>query len=117
MKPSVLIADTYRLDSISVEGNYRVSDEAVVNYSRLKVGETTSSENLNDAYNKVLNTGLFSSVELKQLNKGVIIFVKEYSTVNEISLREIQNLLMKNFHPLFLSNQDLFLRQLLWRKI
>lgn len=85
LKPSVLIADTYRLDSISVEGNYRVSDEAVVNYSRLKVGETTSSENLNDAYNKVLNTGLFSSVELKQLNKGVIIFVKEYSTVNEIS--------------------------------
>ena len=85
LKPSVLIADTYRLDSILVEGNYRVSDEAVVNYSRLKVGETVSSGNLNDAYNKVLNTGLFSSVEFKQLNKGVIIIVEEYSTVNEIS--------------------------------
>ena len=85
LKPSLLIADTFRLDSILVEGNYRVSDEAVVNYSRLKVGETISSENLNDAYNNVLNTGLFSSVEFKQLNKRVIIIVGEYSTVNEIS--------------------------------
>ena len=85
LKPSVLLADTFRLDSILVEGNYRVSDEAVVNYSRLKVGETISSENLNDAYNKVLTTGLFSSVEFKQLNKGVIIIVEEYSTVNQIS--------------------------------
>jgi len=85
LKPSVSIADTFRLDSILVKGNYRVSDEAVVNYSRLKVGETISSENLNDAYKKVLNTSLFSSVEFKQLNKSVIIIVEEYSTVNEIS--------------------------------
>ena len=52
LKPSLLIADTFRLDSILVEGNYRVSDEAVVNYSRLKVGETTSSENYWKSGNK-----------------------------------------------------------------
>ena len=65
-EPTTLSANTFKLGSISVEGNYRLSDEAILNYSRLKSNATTSSEDLNIAYNKVLDTGLFKDVVFKQ---------------------------------------------------
>ena len=53
-KQAALSDESYRLGAISVEGNYRISDEAVTNYSRLRVGEIISSANLNDAYKKTV---------------------------------------------------------------
>ena len=83
-EPTALSANTFKLGSISVEGNYRLSDEAILNYSRLKSNTTTSSEDLNIAYNKVLDTGLFKDVVFKQNGRNLTIAVEEYPTVNEI---------------------------------
>ena len=84
-EPSTLAADNVRLSSISVEGNKRISTEAIVNYSRLVTGNNISSEDLNDAYRKILRTGLFKDVSFKQSNQQLVIYVTEYPTVNEIS--------------------------------
>ena len=62
-EPGALSANTFKLQSVSVEGNNRLSDEAIVNYSRLVSNSNISSEDLNFAYTKVLDTGLFKSVE------------------------------------------------------
>ena len=83
-EPTALSANTFKLGSISVEGNYRLSDEAILNYSRLNPNATTSSEDLNIAYNKVLDTGLFKDVVFKQDGRNLTITVQEYPTVNEI---------------------------------
>ena len=83
--PSILAATTFSLSSISVEGNKRLSDEAIVNFSRLNLNNNISSEDLNDAYSQILNTGLFKEVNFKQSNRNLIIFVEEYPTINEIS--------------------------------
>ena len=84
-EPIALSADTFQLSSISVEGNNRLSDEAILNYSRLNPNSTISSEDLNIAYNKVLNTGLFKNIVFKQDGRNLIISVQEYPTINEIA--------------------------------
>ena len=84
-EPSTLVADNLSFSSISVEGNKRLSDEAIVNYSRLVIGNNISSEDLNDAYRKIVSTGLFKNVSFKQSNQKLVISVTEYPTVNEIS--------------------------------
>jgi outer membrane protein insertion porin family len=84
-EPVALGASTFRLGSVSVNGNNRLSDEAIINYARLEPSATLSSEELNAAYTKVLDTGLFKTVAFRQDGKNLIITVEEYPTVNEIS--------------------------------
>jgi outer membrane protein insertion porin family len=78
-------ASSFKLSSISVLGNNRISDEAIVNYARLIPSATLSSEDLSKAYSKVLDTGLFKNISFKQDGQNLIITVEEYPTVNEIS--------------------------------
>ena len=85
LEPASLNASTFRLSSILVDGNNRISDEAIVNYARLSTIADLSSEELNTAYKRVLDTGLFSNVAFKQNGQKLIITVEEYPTVNEIS--------------------------------
>ena len=78
-------ASSFKVSSISVLGNNRISDEAVLNYARLIPSATLSSEDLSKAYSKVLDTGLFKNISFKQDGQNLIITVEEYPTVNEIS--------------------------------
>ena len=80
-----LSANTFSLKSISIEGNKRISDEAIYNYSRLQLNEKISSEDLNTAYKNIYDTGLFKNVEFKQSNAGLTITIEEYPTISEIS--------------------------------
>ena len=68
-----------------MEGNKRISDEAISNYARLNLNKKISSEDLNTAYKNIYDTGLFKNVEFKQSNAGLIITVEEYPTINDIS--------------------------------
>ena len=82
---SAVSANTFRLNSIAVNGNNRISNAAIVNYSRLILNKQVSSEDLSTAYEKILNTGLFKDVSFKQVDRNLIITVEEYPTINEIS--------------------------------
>ncbi len=84
-EPSLLFANNLNLSSILVEGNKRISDEAIVNYSRLEPENSISSGDLNEAYRRIVNTGLFKDVNFEQSNQKLVIVVTEYPTVNEIS--------------------------------
>ena len=84
-EPSILVAKNVSISSILVEGNKRISNDAIINYSRLETGNNISSEDLNDAYRKIVNTGLFKDVSFEHSKKSLVITVAEYPTVNEIS--------------------------------
>ena len=84
-EPSILVANNLSLSSISVEGNKRLSDEAIVNFSRLEPANSISSEDLDKAYKRIVNTGLFKDVNFEHSNQKLLIVVTEYPTVNEIS--------------------------------
>ena len=84
-EPSILLANDLSFRSISVEGNKRLSDESIINFSRLESIGGISSGDLNDAYKKIVDTGLFKNVSFRQSNQKLVIVVEEYPTVNEIS--------------------------------
>ena len=83
--PAIVNAEAFKLSSISVKGNRRLSAEAIINYSRIIPSATISSEDLNTAYTNILDTGLFKNVSFKQDGRVLIIVVDEYPTVNQIS--------------------------------
>ena len=58
-EPAPLNASTFKLGTVSVDGNNRLSDEAIINYARLSPNEILSTEELHTAYTKVLDTVLF----------------------------------------------------------
>tara|TARA_A200000113_G_scaffold225337_1_gene245858 strand:+ start:1663 stop:3963 length:2301 start_codon:yes stop_codon:yes gene_type:complete len=82
---SNLDAETFQIKNISVEGNNRISANAIVNYSSLNLNSSISSEDLSSAYNNILNTDLFRMVNLERRGDRLKIIVDEYPTVNEIS--------------------------------
>ena len=104
---STLLANTFSLSSISVEGNKRISDQAIVNYSELDPSNAVSSEVLNDAYNKILNTGLFKVLNLSS-RCNLVIIIEEDPTINEISFEGNKKFTDEKLSSLE-SNQDLFL--------
>ena len=80
-----LDAQPFELNSITVEGNERISNSAVTNYSKLQAGDFVSDQELNEAYNNLVKTKLFRSVKFKRRDNSLIIEVEEYPTVNIVS--------------------------------
>ena len=85
VEPTKINAETFRINSTTVEGNYRISDDAIVNYSRLNFSGVLSLEELNEGYTNILETGLFKKIEFRREGSALKIFVEEYPTINEIS--------------------------------
>ena len=72
---SKLKAETFELRSISVEGNNRLSNAAVANYSQLNIGAAVSSQDLNEAYKSIIDTELFKSVVFERNRNNLLIKV------------------------------------------
>jgi len=79
-------AQTYRFNSVTVEGNQRVDPATVLSYAGIGRGQAISAGQLNDAYQNVLGSGLFETVEMQPQGSRLIIRVKEYPTINKISI-------------------------------
>ena len=62
-------AQSYRFGSVVVEGNARVDGATIANQAAIPRGRTISAGQLNDAYQRVLGSGLFESVERVYLNR------------------------------------------------
>ena len=62
--PSAADAQEYRFNSFNVTGNQRIESTAILNYAGIKSGQTLSAGGLNDAYQRILSSGLFESVEM-----------------------------------------------------
>ena len=83
--PSAAEAQDYRFSSFNVTGNQRIESTAILNYAGIERGKTISAGGLNDAYQRILASGLFETVELTPRGNRLDIKVVEYPTVNRIS--------------------------------
>ncbi len=83
--PSVSNAQSITLNSISIEGNNRIDDSAIIGYAGIARGETLTGGDLNAAYQNILASGLFESVEFTPRGNSLLITVVEYPTINVIS--------------------------------
>ncbi|MGB1753455.1 MAG: outer membrane protein assembly factor BamA, partial [Paracoccaceae bacterium] len=71
----------YRID---VEGNKRIEDSTIVTYSGLATEQVFGADDLNRAYQNIIASGLFESVEVIPNDNFLVIKVSEFPTVNKI---------------------------------
>jgi outer membrane protein insertion porin family len=90
--PSTAEAQEYRFSSFNVTGNQRIESTAILNYAGIERGQTLSAGGLNDAYQRILASGLFETVELTPRGNRLDIKVVEYPTINRISFEGNQRL-------------------------
>ena len=78
-------AQSYRFTSVSVEGAQRVQPGTILSYAGIARGQTVSAGELNAAYRRILDSGLFETVEILPQGSQLVIRVEEYPTINLIS--------------------------------
>ncbi len=77
-------AQSYAFSNVVVEGNERIEPATIVKFASVPKGATINEAGLNDAYQRLLASGLFSSVELVPSGGTLIIRVTENPTINVV---------------------------------
>lgn len=78
-------AQSYSFSSVQVEGNTTIETATVLSYAKIARGQELSGAALNDAYQRIVNSGLFESVELVPSGNTLVIKVVEYPTINIVN--------------------------------
>lgn len=78
-------AQTYSFSSVKIEGNERVDAATILSYAGIGRGQTVSAGDLNDAFQRISNAGLFEDVQIIPSGNTLIIKVKEFPTINIIN--------------------------------
>lgn len=78
-------AQSYRFTSVEIEGNQRVDAATILSYAGIARGQTVSAADVNEAYQNIVNSGLFEEVLIEPRGSTLFIQVVEYPTVNVIS--------------------------------
>lgn len=83
--PTAAQAQSYRFNTVKIEGNQRIEPATVLTYAGIARGETVSAAGLNDAYQRILGSGLFESVSLEPNGGTLVIKVREFPTISRIN--------------------------------
>jgi len=78
-------AQSYRFSSVTIEGNQRIEPSTILSYAGIARNETVSAGELNDAYQRILASGLFEQAEVVPQGNRLVIRVTEYPTINRIA--------------------------------
>lgn len=83
--PSQAAAQNFTFNSVQVEGNQRIETSTIVSRAGIARGQTVSAGELNDAYKRILDSGVFETVEIIPRGSTLLIKVTEYPTINKIN--------------------------------
>lgn len=78
-------AQTYSFSSVKIEGNERVDAATILSYAGIGRGQAVSAGELNDAFQRISNAGLFEDVQIIPSGNTLVIRVKEFPTINIIN--------------------------------
>lgn len=84
--PQGASAQDYTFSSVRIEGNQRIGGDAILTYAGIARGKSVSAAELNAAYQRIVASGLFETVELTPRGGTLVIKVVEYPTINRISI-------------------------------
>ena len=79
------MAQNFSFSRIDVDGNKRIETSTIITYSGLATDQVFGADDLNRAYQNILASGLFESVEVVPNGNRLIINVNEFPTVNKIA--------------------------------
>ena len=77
-------AQQFQFGSVQIEGNTRVGDSAILSRAGIAPGQTLSAGQVNDAVQRLQNSGLFESVEVIPSGNVLRIVVVELPTINRV---------------------------------
>lgn len=78
-------AQDYSFSDVRVEGNQRVDAASVARIAGIGRGQALSAGDLNDAYQRLIASGLFETVTVNPQGNTLVVRVQEYPTINVIS--------------------------------
>lgn len=79
------IAQQFSFDTVRIEGNQRIGESAILSQAGIARGTPVSAGQLNDAFQRLNNSGLFESVAIEPRGNVLQITVVELPTINRIS--------------------------------
>lgn len=79
-------AQSYSFSNVVIEGNARVDAATILSYAGIGRGQALTTGQLNDAYQRIVNSGLFETVDLQPQGGTLKIVVKEMPMLNVIDL-------------------------------
>ncbi len=83
--PGPAQAQTFQFTDIRVDGVDRVEPATVAAYAGIARGETVTAGQLNAAYQRIVDSGLFEEVSIEPRGSTLLITVREWPTINRIS--------------------------------
>ena len=75
-----------RVNSISVDGNVRIPDSTVISLMEFQPGQAVSNDDINDAVQRIMASGLFETADVRPTGGGLAVSVVERPTVNRINI-------------------------------
>lgn len=79
-------AQTFVFSTVQIEGNQRVEDGTILSFAGISRSTPISSGGLNDAAQRIRNSGLFETVDVTPRGNTLVINVAEWPTINRISV-------------------------------
>ncbi|QOL80274.1 outer membrane protein assembly factor BamA [Pseudooceanicola spongiae] len=83
--PTFAAAQTYSFNSVTVQGNERIPTGTILSYAGIAKGAATDAGTLNEAYQRIVASGLFETVELTPNGGNLVIKVTEFPTINVVN--------------------------------
>ncbi|PVA12057.1 outer membrane protein assembly factor BamA [Pelagivirga sediminicola] len=83
--PRAAEAQSYRFDNVAISGNQRIEAGTILTYAGIARGQTVTAGELNDAYQRILGSGLFEEVSINPRGNTLEISVTEYPTISKIA--------------------------------
>jgi outer membrane protein insertion porin family len=78
-------AQNFSFSDVVVDGNTRIGNSAILSQAGIAGGQTVSAGQLNDASQKLQNSGLFESVSISPVGNTLKITVVERPTINRVN--------------------------------
>ena len=83
----VVQAQTFRVSDIRVEGLQRVSAGTVFSALPIRVGDTLTQADIQNATRELFKVGYFSDVAIKRDGDVLVLVIKERPAINKIELK------------------------------
>lgn len=81
------LAQSYSFSEVRIEGNLRVDAATILGFAGINRGQGVSAGDLNDAYQRIVNSGLFETVTIEPQGSTLVIRVQEYPTINAVDFQ------------------------------
>ena len=79
-------AQNFAFGAVSINGNQRVADGTILTFAGIARGERVTAATVNDASQRIRESGLFSEVNVRTQGSTLVIDVVEFPTVNRINI-------------------------------